>query len=155
MDVVDIVPNIGVAVDISIIPGAILPKVKLVSDFPQIVGLFAHKKQPGLFGNRLLYSTEIAVHFEFRTRRPNQQVDMIGHNDVSPKMNRVFATTQLNRIDHPLASAVLREVWLSVIAGEGERTSFAPAIKVFDLLSVGSLHTFKPSHNGWRANCSA
>ena len=69
-------------------------------------------------------------------------------------MNGDVASRQINRIDQQLASAVLREEWLSVISGEGERTSFAPAVKMFDLLSVGSLHTFKPSNYGWHAHCS-
>ena len=67
--------------------------------------------------------------------RPDEHMDMFGHDDPSPEVERMFLSGSFNRLDQPVSAAVLAEQGHTLVTRERQEMSIARLIVVSDLLS--------------------
>ncbi len=132
MDVISRLPNVRWVPQVSIKTTSSLPKAKRL--FPVWLdaghargklGCILLYDQPGALRHRLLQragdSADRVVHRE----RVNQQMHMLGHDDIRPNVEAVFGARLFDRVDQPAPRAVPAQKRLLIETRERERVRVA------------------------------
>ena len=144
VDVVDLFPDFGGRPEIVIVPAAALPEalcltaVGLAVEHPAgELRRFALNEQEGPLRHRLLERRENRADVIVRIARMDQQMNMLGHDDPRPQVQKMPLAGERDGVDHPFPRAVAVEERPTLETGEGEVVGMADDIVPLTCLSNG------------------
>lgn len=135
----------------TVVAGTVLPEVirgVLLArlEHAEAVRIVLSKVEDGLPGDGLFHGAEEIRDIGGSPRGPNEKVDVVGHEDVGPQMERVKTAGTTKGLGEVLASAFRGDKWTVPVAGEGQLMNVAGLSGVLDAFEL-----LKASRHG--GNC--
>ncbi len=128
VSVFDLLTNRFGVEQITITTAAALPEAVMDFAVGLPVGKLIEKTRCFLFQvcdgttkDRLLHRLEKVADVVMRHGWPDEDMNVFGHDDVSPQMILVMTPSLINGLDEPLTAAVLAEKCSTMKAGKGQR----------------------------------
>jgi len=93
-------------------------------------------KQQGSLRDRLLDRFENVTDVINQVCRPDQEMSMFRHDNISPHMEAKFTAGSINRLGQPFTTSVLAQEWLPPKAGKSQGMGFAGIVVSFAGFSI-------------------